>query len=221
MYCPDPPDRPGIVIATRNIGKAREIRQVLAPLGVTLRTLDEVDPDRTIPEPSETGRTFAENARLKADAYACATGSWALADDSGLVVDALGGDPGVRSARYAAGETPPAVTKREIDAANNDRLLRELADVPEDRRTARFVCAVALAGDGRILLEARGEVAGAIAREPAGENGFGYDPLFVIPRLGRTAAELPAEEKNRISHRGRAVRSFAEKLAALLESSTT
>ena len=210
-----------IVVATRNAGKAREIREVLAPAGVVVLTLDEVDPHRTIGEPHEIGETFADNARLKAVAYAKATGLWALADDSGLLVDALGGAPGVRSARYARDDAPPGAAKEAIDAANNARLLRELADVPDPRRAARFVCRVALADGERTLLEAGGEVAGMIARSPLGENGFGYDPLFFIPLLARTAAELSAEEKNRISHRGQAVRSFAEKLPALLESLST
>ena len=211
-------DGPEIVVATRNAGKAAEIRAVLAPTGVRVLTLAEVDPDRAIPEPEEPGETFAANARLKALAYARATGRWALADDSGLAVDALDGAPGVHSARYAADDAPAGAARTEIDAANNARLLRLLAGVPDERRTAKFLCHLALAGGEDILLEADGEVAGVILREPAGENGFGYDPVFYLPDLGKTAAQLPAEEKNRVSHRGRAVTEFARKLKAFLQS---
>jgi len=211
-------DGPEIVVATRNAGKAAEIRAVLAPTGVRVLTLHEVDPDCAVPEPEETGGTFAANARLKALAYARATGRWALADDSGLVVDALGGRPGVFSARYAAEDLPAAAARTDIDAANNARLLRELADVPDGQRTAKFVCHLALADGDNVLLETDGEVAGVILREPAGENGFGYDPVFYLPGLSKTSAQLPAEEKNRVSHRGRAVAEFARRLKAFLES---
>ncbi len=131
-------------------------------------------------------------------------------------MDALAGAPGTRSARYADSEIPPQATKAQADAANNARLLRELADVPDPQRTARFVCHLALSDGRRALLETCGTVAGRIARTPAGSNGFGYDPLFFLPQLGCTVAQLPAEEKNRISHRGRAVRQLAERLRELL-----
>ncbi len=208
-----------ILLATRNAGKAEEIRAVLQSPGVEAIALDEFDPDRTIPEPEETGETFADNARDKAAYYARAAGCWALADDSGLLVDALGGAPGVRSARYARGDAPADASKRQLDAANNARLLRELAGTPADKRSARFICRLALSDGERTVLEAGGAVCGVIAEEPAGDNGFGYDPLFFIPDRGRTAAQLPPAEKNRISHRGRAVREFAGRLKELLKRS--
>jgi len=217
MRCPDARagGRRRILVATRNAGKAGEIRSLLEPLGVDVVTLDELDPDRRLPEPAETGETFAENARDKAAYYARASGLWALADDSGLAVDALGGAPGVRSARYARDDAPAGATKRDVDAANNARLLRELDGVADADRTARFVCRLALSDGRETLLEADGAVDGLIAREPAGENGFGYDPLFYLPPLDRTAAQLAPEEKNRVSHRGRAVREFARRLRRL------
>lgn len=141
---------------------------------------------------------------------------WALADDSGLAVDALGGEPGVLSARYAADECPADAGREAIDQANNGKLLRRLRDVPNEKRTARFICHLALADEKGILLEACGEVEGRIAHAPAGENGFGYDPLFFVPELGCTTAELSPKEKNRISHRGKAAREFATKLAQYL-----
>ena len=169
-----------------------------------------------VAEPEETGRTFADNARDKALYYANATARWCLADDSGLEVDALGGAPGVRSARYAADCLGPGAPREAVDAANSARLLEELKDVPDEKRTARFVCCLALAGRGQILIETAGTVEGRIGREARGSNGFGYDPLFFVPGLGRTAAELRPEEKNRISHRGQAVRRLADRLKELL-----
>jgi XTP/dITP diphosphohydrolase len=202
-----------IILASRNPGKLREMRQVLASLPVRvlgLRALDEIDP------PEEEGATFAENARAKALYYARATQRWCLADDSGLEVDALGGAPGVRSARYAAESFPLDPDRRARDAANTAKLLAALRDVDDELRTARFVCCLALADPQRVLLEASGTVQGRIARRPRGENGFGYDPVFLVPEDGRTAAEMAPEEKNRISHRGKAARRFAEMLKALL-----
>jgi len=204
-----------IVLASGNPGKLREIRQALGDLPVRVLGLEEFG---RIEPPEERGETFAENARQKALYYAAATGQWCLADDSGLAVDALGGAPGVRSARYAEESFPPGADRKARDAANNARLLAELADVPDDRRTARFVCHLALAGTEGILLEVDDTVEGVIIRHPRGENGFGYDPLFLVPDLGRTIAELPAGEKNRISHRGKAVRHFAALLRSLLAS---
>lgn len=142
---------------------------------------------------------------------------WALADDSGLAVDALGGEPGVLSARYAGDECPVGADREAVDQANNAKLLRRLQGVPNEKRTARFICHLALADEKGILLEASGAVEGRIAHAPAGENGFGYDPLFFVPELGCTTAELSSKEKNRISHRGKAVREFAGKLAQYLK----
>ena len=203
-----------IVLATANPGKLREMRQVLGDLPVRVAALDAF-PD--IDAPEETGRTFEENARLKALYYAERTGRWCLADDSGLVVDALDGAPGVHSARYAADRVPPDASRPQRDAANNARLLEELEGVPDERRTARFVCCLALAAGGRVLLETTGALEGRIGRRAAGENGFGYDPLFLATGSGRRVAELPPERKNAISHRGQAVRQFALDLGELLE----
>jgi len=204
-----------ILLASRNPGKVREIRAALGACGVEVAGLDEVDPDGRIPEPAEEAATFAGNARTKAAWYARATGLCALADDSGLVVAALGGAPGVRSARYAADECPAPRGRKEMDAANNRKLLRELAGVSEDGRTARFVCSLALSDGERTLLEAEGTVEGRIAAGAAGENGFGYDPLFVVDGLGRTAAELSPGQKNEISHRGKAVRELVRVMREL------
>ena len=218
-----------IVVATRNRGKLGEIRRELGPstsstssgqassgqAGVAVEVLSlEGWPEAA--EPIEDGDTFAANARLKAVHYSKATGRWCLADDSGLVVDALAGRPGIHSARYAASDCPAGADRGTVDRANNARLLEELADVPDAERTARFVCELALADGERVLVTAAGRVEGRVLREGRGENGFGYDPVFYLPELGRTAAELSREEKNRVSHRGRAVRAFAERLKALL-----
>ena len=172
-----------------------------------------------IPEPEETGETFADNARDKARYYAAATGQWCLADDSGLVVDALSGQPGVRSARYAVDDVPPGSPRQEIDQANNRKLLRELANVPDHARTARFVCHAAIAEPGQtqrepaqVRLEADGAVEGRILHAPRGDNGFGYDPLFFLTEKNRTTAELPAAEKHALSHRGQAMRKFVAML---------
>jgi len=205
-----------IVVASRNPGKVRELAQVLAPLGLKLVGLDVIDPEGRIPAPPEDAATFAENARRKAIYYARTLGRWALADDSGLEVDALGGAPGVRSARYAAEECPAPAGRAEMDAANNRKLLRALAGVERNRRTARFVCHLAVSDGQGIVAEATGTVEGLIATQPAGRNGFGYDPLFFLPDLGRTAAQLDPRQKNAISHRGRAARRLAETLKALL-----
>ncbi len=203
-----------IVLATGNPGKLREIRAVLEPLGVDVRGLKDLP--AAPPEPEETAETFAGNARDKALYYARATGQWCLADDSGLVVDALDGAPGVRSARYAADQCPPEAPRERIDAANNRKLLAELADVPDDRRTARFVCCLALADAERVLLETTGAMEGRIIHQPRGEGGFGYDPLFELPEVGLTTAKLSAENKHARSHRGQATRAFAAQLPALL-----
>ena len=207
-----PPQR-SIVLATRNPGKLREIRQVLAPAGVEVNALDSFG---DIEAPEEHGSTFAENACSKAIAYARATQQWCLADDSGLAVDALNGAPGVRSARYAADRCPPDAPREQIDTANNAKLLDELKDVPDGRRTARFICHLALSDGRRILVETFGAFEGRIAHRPRGKNGFGYDPLFIADETGCTAAELAPEKKNQISHRGKAVRHFASLLEKLL-----
>ena len=197
-----------IVVATGNPHKVEEIREILAPSGLVVRSLDEVG--GPFAEPDETGRTFEANARIKAVAYAKATGRTVLADDSGLEVDALGGAPGVHSARYAG----VGATRAERDAANNAKLLRELAQVPDARRAARFVCVLCIARpDGTLLAESRGTFDGVIGRAARGTNGFGYDPLLVLED-GRTSAELSPAEKNARSHRGNALRALVAKLRA-------
>jgi XTP/dITP diphosphohydrolase len=151
----------------------------------------------------QAGPSPSRTARRKA------TGRWTLADDSGLEVDALGGEPGVRSARYGG----TGGTRAQRDAANNRKLLNALSAVPDEKRTARFVCAMCLAdAEGRVAAETRGTVEGVIGREPRGHNGFGYDPLFGLPHLGCTSAELPTEQKNALSHRGDAARQMADRL---------
>lgn len=194
-----------LVIATSNPHKVEEIQAVLGQVGIECVPLG----DAGIPEPEEDGATFEENARIKAVAYAKALGVTVLADDSGLEVDALGGAPGVHSARYAGiGET-----RAERDAANNAKLLRALEGVPQARRTARFVCVLSVARpDGSIVAEARGHFEGFIGEAPRGANGFGYDPLLVLAD-GRTSAELTSAEKNARSHRGNALRTLVRCLA--------
>lgn len=191
-----------LVIATHNTKKREEMDRILRPLGI------RVAADRPLPEVEETGATFEENAYLKAASACAATGLPAVADDSGLMVDALDGAPGVYSARYG-GEGAG-------DAANNDKLLREMAGVPETRRGARFVSAICCVfPDGR-RVEARGECSGRIAFAPEGDGGFGYDPLFLVEG-GRSYAQLTAGEKDEISHRGRAMRLFATRLEQTLK----
>ncbi len=184
-----------LVVATANAGKLREFRRMLEPLGFEVLGLADLA-DR--PEIREDGDTFLDNARAKAWPLARSLGGPVLADDSGLVVDSLGGAPGVRSARYAG----PDAT----DSDNNRKLLAELAGVPAERRTAAFVCALVLAVPGLGEVAAEGRVEGRILDRPRGEGGFGYDPLFLVEGLGRTAAELDPDTKNRVSHRGRALR---------------
>jgi XTP/dITP diphosphohydrolase len=193
-----------LTIATSNPHKIEEIAAVLGPLGIACAPLGRSD----IPEPEEDGATFEENARIKAVAYARALGTIVLADDSGLEVDALGGAPGVHSARYAG----VGATREERDRANNAKLLAALEGVPDALRTARFVCVLSIARpDGTILAESRGTFDGMIGRAPRGTNGFGYDPLLVLAD-GRTSAELTSAEKNARSHRGNALRLLVPKL---------
>ncbi len=184
-----------LVVATRNPGKLREIRRLLEEVGITVSGLDAFP---ALPEVDEDGTTFAANAAKKAETVARLTGRACLADDSGLEVEALNGEPGVQSARYAG--------RQGDDAANNARLLRELADVPEPRRQAAFRCVMALARPGRPTVFFEGRIAGRILRVPRGTDGFGYDPLFLVEELAQTMAELSLDEKNRISHRGQALR---------------
>lgn len=190
-----------LLVATRNRGKLREIVSYLEDLPLEIMGLGDF-PD--LPSVEETGSTFLENARTKALAAASRTGVPSLADDSGLEVEALGGAPGVISSRYGGREGD--------DAANIARLLREMEGVPEERRGARFVCVLVLAHpDGRwVSLE--GTCPGRIAEAPRGKRGFGYDPVFIPEGLDRTMAQLSLEEKNSLSHRGRALRALSEML---------
>jgi XTP/dITP diphosphohydrolase len=194
-----------VVLATANPGKQREFQSLLAPLGYELLPQSSLGIDA----PEEIGDTFEANALLKARHAARRARLPALADDSGLEVDALGGRPGVRSARYAGAAAS--------DAANNALLLAELAGVPPERRTARYRCALALVRSALdpepLLVSATWE--GHIGTAPRGGGGFGYDPLFVPAGMDCTAAELPAAEKDRLSHRGKALRALAARLAAL------
>jgi len=183
-----------LVIATTNPGKAREIRKLLSGTGVEVLTLDGIGPLRM---PPEEGATFRENAAAKARFVAARSGFAALADDSGLEVDFLGGAPGVYSARYAGDKA--------TDRENYLKLLGEMEGAPIGSRGARFRCVVALALPDGTVVDFDGSFEGVIADGPSGEGGFGYDPVFFIPPLGRTAAELTAEEKNSMSHRGRAL----------------
>lgn len=189
-----------LVVGTRNAGKILEIQEALAELPFLVTGL----PDAEIPEVEETGVTFQENAILKARYYAEHTGECCIADDSGLEVDALGGAPGVFSARYAGAAA--------TDAENNSKLLAELQGVPAAKRTARFRCVLALVDQDGGLLLADGVCEGVILNRERGTGGFGYDPLFYMRGQGKTLAEMTVEEKNRISHRGNALKAFKQKM---------
>ena len=193
-----------IVLASNNAKKVKELQSLLAPLGITIVTQGELG----VPEAEEPHCTFVENALAKARHAAQLTGLPALADDSGLCVEALGGAPGVYSARYAG--------EPKSDARNNEKLLTELASFPEPaQRRAHFVCVLVLvrSADDPQPLIAEGECPGEILTAPRGEGGFGYDPLFWLPAFGQAMAELSAEQKNKISHRGQAIARLVERLA--------
>jgi XTP/dITP diphosphohydrolase len=200
-----------ILVATGNPGKIIEIRAIL-DIDVQWLGLADLPP---MPEIVEDGTTFAENARKKAAGYAKATGLWTLADDSGLVVDALGGAPGVKSARFS-GEKLKDSDRTLIDHRNIAKTLELLKGVPEDKRTARFVCHLCLASPARVLIETQGTLEGLITDREIGQNGFGYDPIFFVPHLNKTVAQLSSEEKNAISHRGNAIRKLKPLLDELL-----
>jgi XTP/dITP diphosphohydrolase len=202
---------PTLVIATRNPGKVRELQELLQDTGVRLLSLADFP---EIPEIPEVGATFAENAAAKAQAVARLTGYPALADDSGLAVDALDGAPGIFSARYAQDRTAP---RPPGDADNWHKLLEEMQNVPWEQRNARFVCEIALAlPDGR-LFRAYGECEGVIALSPQGDQGFGYDPVFWVPEYKATMAQLGPAVKNQISHRARALEAFHDLLVSVLQ----
>ncbi len=199
---------PTLILATRNQGKRREIQDMLSS-DIQVLSLDAFP---NAPEVIEDGETFEANAIKKAREIAKYTGLPALADDSGLVVDALNGAPGIYSARYAGEDA--------TDKANNDKLIKNLRDIPESQRTAHFCCAMTLASpDGRVqTAEAIWE--GRILTTPRGANGFGYDPLFYVPTHNATSAELSSDEKNRLSHRGQALRAILPLILILFNAST-
>jgi len=185
-----------LIIATRNHGKLREFRTLLRSLNCDIRSLDDFAADTKGVEIEESGNTFAENARLKAVGYSKLVPFPVLADDSGLEVDALGGRPGIHSARYAGAHAS--------DAERIGKLLGEL-ESRDGGRNARFVCALALARNGEVIAQSEGNCSGVIINEARGSKGFGYDPIFLFPDLGKTFAELDESEKNQYSHRARAV----------------
>jgi XTP/dITP diphosphohydrolase len=195
-----------ILVATTNPGKIAELR---ALLGADVQWLSLSDFE-SIAEIEEDGATFAENARKKALGYAKAAGLWTIADDSGLVVDALDGAPGVKSARFSGQKDNDRTL---LDRKNMAKVLKLLENVPREKRRARFVCHLCLASPERILIETEGTLEGLITEKEIGENGFGYDPIFFVPHLNKTVAQLTREEKNAISHRGNAIR----KLKLLLD----
>jgi XTP/dITP diphosphohydrolase len=191
--------RSRLLVATTNTHKLREIRELLADAPVELVSLADLHP---VAEPEETGTTFEDNARLKATYYAGHSRLLTVAEDSGLVIDALDGEPGVRSARFLAPDASYA--------ERFDEIYRRLAKVPRARRSARFVCALAVADDQEILFETTGTVEGEIADSPHGTKGFGYDPVFYYPEYGCTLADVTDDLKLRVAHRGKAFRSLGE-----------
>jgi len=193
-----------LVVATRNAGKLKEIRRLLESRGIRVRGLEEFP---GVPDVVEDGKTFAENAIKKAEAVTQFTNMPCLADDSGLVVDALQGRPGVHSARFSGAEAD--------DQSNNQKLLDEMAAVPEIRRQAAFCCVMALCMPGQSPRLFQGRVNGAILERQQGDGGFGYDPLFWLPGYNCTMAELPLDTKNQVSHRGQALRQLVDFLATL------
>ena len=194
-----------IIFATGNEGKMREIRMILEDLGVPVLSMKEAGISADI---EENGKSFAENAAIKAKAIMEMTGEIVMADDSGLEIDYLDGAPGIYSARFMGEDTSYDI--------KNKALIDKLAGVPDEKRTARFVCAIACAlPDGQIL-ESRGTMEGIIGYEIKGENGFGYDPIFYLPECGCTSAEISPEKKNELSHRGKALRAMKEKLEKYL-----
>ena len=188
-----------IVAATNNKNKLREFKEILSPLGYQIISLKDLGLDIEV---EETGTTFEENSLIKAKAVLKATGMASLADDSGLMVDALGGEPGIYSARYCEGS----------DTDRINYLLEKMKNVPDEKRTARFVSAITLMFTDGDIVTAKGTCEGKIAKAPSGKNGFGYDPVFYVEKYGKTFAELSAEQKNLISHRGNALSELQKQL---------
>ncbi len=199
-----------ILVASTNPGKIGELRAML-DLDVEWVGLSDFP---NVKEIKEDGETFAENARKKAIGYAKQTGLWTIADDSGLVVDALGGEPGVKSARFSGAKDK---NKQLLDHKNMAKTLKLLEVTPKEKRTARFVCCLCLADPEKILIETEGKLEGVIAEKEMGTNGFGYDPIFFVPKLEKSVAQLTREEKNAISHRGSAIRKLKPQLGKLLK----
>lgn len=195
-----------VMIATKNPGKAKEFADLFQKYGIRVQSL--LDMENSI-DVEETGTTFAENAILKAETISERSGEAVIADDSGLVIDALDGRPGVYSARYAGLE--------KNDLANIEKVLKELKGVPLEKRTARFVCVLAVAIPGEETLTFEGQCSGLITREKSGSNGFGYDPIFYLPEKGQTLAELTKQEKNLISHRAVALNQMLKQWELLKE----
>ena len=191
-----------VVLASKNQHKLVEIDAILSKLGIELILQSELGVDIDV---EETGTTFEENSFLKAEAVMKATGLPALADDSGIAVDALNGEPGIYSARYGFDDTLD-------DAGRMYLLLKNTEHVPDGQRQAQFVCVITMVTPEGQTIQARGEIHGELTRAPAGENGFGYDPIFYYPPLGKTTAELSPEEKNEVSHRANALKLFYEKM---------
>ncbi|GHH97218.1 XTP/dITP diphosphatase [Neobacillus kokaensis] len=195
-----------VIIATKNPGKAREFEHIFSPRGIAVKTLLDFP---EFPEVEETGSTFEENAVLKAEAVSKALHKMVIGDDSGLMIDALEGRPGIYSARYAG--------EPKNDEKNIDKVLTELNGVPEENRTARFYCALAVAVPGQETFTVAGTCEGRILEERRGTNGFGYDPIFLVPDKGASMAELSSDDKNKISHRANALKKLDEVLDSLLE----
>lgn len=203
-----------ILIATTNIGKIAELK---AMLDLDAEWFDlSYYPE--IEEIEEDGETFIENACKKAIGYAKITGQWTIADDSGLQVDALGGEPGVKSSRYS-GEKTINDDGTLIDHRNIAKVLELLEGIPQEKRTARFFCSLCLASPEQVLIETEGTLEGLITNKEIGKNGFGYDPIFFVPHLNKTVAQLTPEEKNAISHRGNAIKKLKPLLEKLLKES--
>ena len=200
-----------ILVASTNRGKMAELSAMLEA-DVEWLTLADFD---NIEEVAEDGETFEQNARKKALGYARATGYWTIADDSGLVVDALDGKPGIKSARFAA-ETTRGKGRVVIDRENTAKVLKLMKAVADEKRTARFVCNLCLAKEHEVLIQTQGVLEGVISEKETGENGFGYDPIFFVPELKKTVAQLNSGEKNAISHRGKAINALKPLLAELL-----
>jgi XTP/dITP diphosphohydrolase len=199
--------RKPILVATSNPGKLRDFSGAASSLGIEIASVKDFS---SLPPVVEDGATFEANARKKAEIYSnYAPGEIVIADDSGLEVDALGGAPGVHSARYAA-DAPHLAGSNTDDEDNNAKLINALASVPPNKRSGRFVCAIAAARDGKMLATFHDTAEGIILDRPRGSNGFGYDPLFYFPQIRKTFAELTAEEKAHYSHRGAAFRKFLE-----------